>query len=182
MKWFFTDDRQASKTLSDNYHVYACVLQNPTARQCGWWCLWCACQWWLSLSSSLSSSAPWDTTAACRAPRVSVGVTPVPARQSTHRHCSFHDIITNLSLCQLFKRGKGGWFQGGVCSNYAKCSTSFFLFSPARVKTITPHPRSSSFIFNETNGGGRFRHVHSIFSLFLFQQSPVCSSVMLHLF
>lgn len=81
------------------------VLQSPTAQRCGWWCLWCACRSWLSPSSSLSSSAPWDTTAACRVLRVSDGVAPVSARQSTHHHCSFHNIITNLSLCQLCKRG-----------------------------------------------------------------------------
>lgn len=83
--------------------VFLCVLQSPTAQRCGWWCSLCACRWWLSPSSSLSSSAPWDTIAACRAPRVRDGVTPVPACQSTR--CSFHDIITNLSVRQLCKRG-----------------------------------------------------------------------------
>lgn len=156
--WRFSVDEAVLQTtgkLGKLYLIIACVslcvLQNPTARQCGWWCLWCACQWWPSLSSSLSSSAPWDTTAACRAPRVSVGVTPVPAHQSTHRHCSFHDIITNLSLCQLFKRGKGVWFEEGVCSNYAKCSTSFFSFRLHESKqSLHTHDPAHLFLMKQT--------------------------------
>lgn len=119
-------------TSSDVLHVCLAVLQSPTAQPCGWWCLWCACQWWLSPSSSLSSSAPWDTTAACRAPRVRDGA--APACQSPHFHCSLHHIITSLSFCQL-GLGSGGCGRGrgvsadfveGDCSSYAMCPTSFF--------------------------------------------------------
>ena len=129
--------------------VCLCVLQSPTARRCGWWCSLCACRWWLSPSSSSSSSAPWDTTAACRAPRVRDGVTPAPARQSTR--CSFHDIITNLSVRQLCKRG--GADLRRVFAQIMQSAPVFFSVR-ARVKTITPHPPPSLFIFNETNTDG----------------------------
>lgn len=103
-QWCFTCDRHTSETWSDVYTcVFLCASQSPTAQRCGWWCLWCACRWWLSPFSSLSSSAPWDTTAVCRAPRVRGRVTAASARQSTHRHCSFHRIISNMTICQLCK-------------------------------------------------------------------------------
>lgn len=131
------------------YQMFACVcvcfcyfFQSPTAQQCGWWCLWCACQWWLSQFSSLSSSAPWDTTAVCRAPRVRGRVAAASACRSTRRHCSFHSIITNLSVCQLYKGGGG--CEEGVCSNYANHPNFLFLlfifyiiFMTTQVSTIT---------------------------------------------
>lgn len=93
--------------------VCVCFPQSPTAQQCGWWCLWCACRSWLSLFSSSSSSAPWDTTAACRAPRVRHRVDRAPARQSTRRQCSFLGVITDLSVLHLWKAG-GGWFEAQI--------------------------------------------------------------------
>lgn len=131
-------------TSSDVLHVCLAVLQSPTAQPCGWWCLWCACQWWLSPSSSLSSSAPWDTTAACRAPRVRDGA--APACQSPHFHCSLHHIITSLSFCQL-GLGSGGCGRGrgvsadfveGDCSSYAMCPTSFFWLFKKKKKSHKP--------------------------------------------
>lgn len=88
-RWCFMYDRRMSETSSDvDTRVFRCAFQSPTARRCGWWCLWCACRWWPSPFSSLSSSAPWDTTAVCRAPRVRAGagtpINPPPLLDSPH--------------------------------------------------------------------------------------------------
>lgn len=159
--------------------IFACVclrlLQSPTARRCGWWCLWCACRWWLSPSSSLSSSAPWDTIAACRAPRVRDAVTS-SARQSSHRHCSIHNFLTNLSLHHLCKLS-GGRFEECV---YAKHPT---FFDCTWVKTIIPHPRCGLFIFNKANAEGAVVVDFDIFTVLVsssFILFTVCSSVLLH--
>lgn len=134
--------RKLPETSPDICTFCLCVLQSPTARRCGWWCLWCACQWWLSPSSSLSSSAPWDTTAACRAPRVRDGC------QSAHLYCSIHYIITNLSFCQLCKTRRGGADSWRVIAQVMQSVLLSFLFFVclsvcAWIKTITPHPPSS---------------------------------------
>lgn len=125
------------------------VLQSPTAQRCGWWCLWCACRSWLSPSSSLSSSAPWDTTAACRVLRVSDGVAPVSARQSTHHHCSFHNIITNLSLCQLCKRGGADLRRVFVQIIIIKRST-FFLTAHDSKQSLHTHNVAYLIIMKQT--------------------------------
>lgn len=165
------------------YLTFACVLQSPTARRCGWWCLWCACQWWLSPSSSLSSSAPWDTTAACRAPRVRDRVTPVPACQSTHRHCSFHDIITNLSLCQLCKRG--GADLRRVFAQIMQSVLLFFLSAHESKQSLHTHDPADLFLMKQTAMARWWLILTFLQHLslhHLFRQFTVCSSVMLHSF
>lgn len=168
------------------YLIFAClclcVLQSPTARRCGWWCLWCACRWWLSPSSSLSSSAPWDTTAACRAPRVRDGVTPASARQSTHCHCSFHDIITNLSLRQLCKRG--GADLRRVFAQIMQ-SVPLFLSAHESKQSLHTHKPAYLFLMKQTLTAWwwliltflQYLSVHHLFQLF-----TGCSSVLLHSF
>lgn len=171
-KWYFTDDRQTSETLSD-ICVCLCLLQSPTARRCGWWCLWCACRWWLSPSSSLSSSAPWDTIAACRAPRVRDAVS-LSARQSTHRHCSFHNFITNLSLHHLCKQG-GGWFKEGI---YAK-HPPFFLTAHESKQSLHTHDVAYLFLMKQMLTVRwwvilTFLQYLSVYHLFCLLPAPLC--------
>lgn len=160
------------------------VLQSPTAQRCGWWCLWCACRSWLSPSSSSSSSAPWDTTAACRALRVSDGVAPASVRQSTHHHCSFHSIITNLSLCQLCKRG--GADLRRVFVQIIIIKRSAFFFDCTWFKTITSHPQCGLFNNNETNADCVVVVDVDVFTVLvtspLLQLFTVCVSAQTHLF
>lgn len=98
-KWSSGDDRRVLGGLCLMSCMCLCVcLQSRTAQRCGWWCSWCACRWWLSPSSSSSSSAPWDTTAACRAPRVRDGAarcisTPIkPLPLLISQHCQRLDM------------------------------------------------------------------------------------------
>lgn len=162
--------------------VFLCVLQSPTARRCGWWCSLCACRWWLSPSSSSSSSAPWDTTAACRAPRVRDGVTPVPTRQSTR--CSFHDIITNLSVRQLCKRG--GADLRRVFAQIMQRVPVFFLSVHESKQSLHTHHPAYLFLMKQTLTARwcwviltflQYLSVHHLFQLF-----PRCLSVLLHSF
>lgn len=126
--------------------MFVCVFQSPTARRCGWWCLWCACRWLLSPSSSLSSSAPWDITEACRAPKVRDGFTQASARQSIRCHCSFHNIVTNLSLRQLCKR-RGADLRR-VFAEIMQSVLLFFLTAHESKQSLHTH---SLYFFNETN-------------------------------
>ena len=162
--------------------VCLCVLQSPTARRCGWWCSLCACRWWLSPSSSSSSSAPWDTTAACRAPRVRDGVTPAPARQSTR--CSFHDIITNLSVRQLCKRG--GADLRRVFAQIMQSAPVFFLSAHESKQSLHTHHPAYLFLMKLTLTARwcwviltflQYLSVHHLFRLF-----PRCLSLLPHSF
>lgn len=62
-------------------------------------------------------------------------------------------FMTLLPTCQFVSYvSEGGLIWGGCLLKL--CKASQFFFVRARVKTITPHPPPSLFIFNETNTDG----------------------------
>lgn len=103
IEWYFEDKRQTSENFIWFAFVSMCVAEpySPAV----WVMMFVMCLSVVAVTVFIFEFfSPVGYNRSLQSAK-SKRVTSMPAHQSTHHHCLFHDIITNLSLHQLCKRG-----------------------------------------------------------------------------